>query len=196
MNIDTNTVVTLHYRLRDAKGEIIEESFGAEPMQYMHGTNSMIPGLEQQLQDKQSGDKFIADVTSADAYGEYQDELKQEVPLSAFEGVEDIVPGMRFIAETDVGPRPVTVTEVRDDSVIVDGNHPMAGQSLHFEVEVVEVRAATEEEIAHGHVHGQGGCGGGGCGGGCGDHAEDEGCCGGSGECAKGDDCCGGHGHH
>ncbi|SHH80158.1 peptidylprolyl isomerase [Ferrimonas marina] len=193
MIIDANTVVTLHYRLRNAEGELLEESFGAEPMQYLHGAQNMIPGLEKQLTGKQVGDSFKADVEAAEAYGEYEQGLVQAVPLSAFEGVEDIVPGMRFIAETDVGPRPVVVTEVQDENVIVDGNHPMAGQSLHFEVEVTEVRAATEEELAHGHVHAAGGC----CGGGCGSKEEaDHECCGGSGECAKGDDCCGGHGHH
>ncbi|MBY5922831.1 peptidylprolyl isomerase [Ferrimonas balearica] len=192
MKIDANTVVTLHYRLTDDQGQLVEESFGAEPMQYLHGAHNLIPGLERELDGKQAGDTLSATVAPADAYGEYEESLKQDVPLEAFGGIDDIVPGMRFMAETDQGPRPVVVTEVKDESVVVDGNHPMAGQTLHFEVEVVEVREATAEELAHGHVHAAGGCGGG-----CGSHGDDDHeCCGGSGECSKGDDCCGGHGHH
>ncbi|ADN74974.1 peptidylprolyl isomerase FKBP-type [Ferrimonas balearica DSM 9799] len=193
MKIDANTVVTLHYRLTDDQGQLVEESFGAEPMQYLHGANNLIPGLERELDGKLAGDTLSATVAPADAYGEYEEALKQDVPMEAFGGIEDIVPGMRFMAETDQGPRPVVVTEVKDDSVVVDGNHPMAGQTLHFEVEIVEVREATDEERAHGHVHAGGGC----CGGGCGSHDDEEHeCCGGSGDCSKGDDCCGGHGHH
>ncbi|GAA5191581.1 peptidylprolyl isomerase [Ferrimonas gelatinilytica] len=190
MIIDAKTVVTLHYRLRNAKGELLEESFGAEPMQYLHGAQNMIPGLEKQLTGKQVGESFSADVEAEEAYGAIEPGLIQEVPLSAFEGVDDIAPGMRFMAETEAGPRPVTVTEVKEDAVVVDGNHPMAGQSLHFDIEVMEIREATEEELAHGHVHAAGGCH-------SHDHDHDDhGCCGGSGDCAKGDDCCGGHGHH
>ncbi|MBY5993453.1 peptidylprolyl isomerase [Ferrimonas balearica] len=187
MKIDANTVVTLHYRLKDSQGQLVEESFGAEPMQYLHGANNLIPGLESELAGKQAGDALSATVAPEAAYGEYVEALKQEVPLAAFQGVDDIAPGMRFMAETDQGPRPVVVTEVKDDVVVVDGNHPMAGQTLHFDVEVVEVREATAEELAHGHVHAAGGCGH--------DHDDHE-CCGGSGDCAKGDDCCGGKGHH
>ncbi|WP_298439429.1 peptidylprolyl isomerase [uncultured Ferrimonas sp.] len=187
MIIDAKTVVTLHYRLHNAAGELIEESFGGAPMEYLHGAHNLIPGLEAELQGKQAGAAFKADIDVENAYGPVQSGLIQEVPLASFEGVEDITPGMRFMAQTDEGPRPVTVTEVKDDSVIVDGNHPMAGQALSFEVEVVEVREATDEEIQHGHPHQEGGC--------CGhDHGDD--CCGGKGDCGKGDDCCGGHGHH
>ncbi|MFI3244977.1 MAG: peptidylprolyl isomerase [Ferrimonas sp.] len=219
MIIDNNTVVTLHYRLRNSAGEIIEESFGAEPMEYLHGADNLIPGLEAQLQGKQAGDQLDADIVAADAYGDIELALIQEVPLAAFEGVEDIIPGMRFMAQTDAGPRPVVVTEVKDDTVIVDGNHPMAGQDLNFQVEVVAVREGTEEEIEQGHPASVGGgCCGGGCGshhhheeeeehgccgsGACGshdhghDHAHDDHeCCGGTGSCGNGDECCGKHSH-
>ncbi|USD38394.1 MULTISPECIES: peptidylprolyl isomerase [Ferrimonas] len=187
MKIAANTVVTMHYRLRDGDGELIEDSFDGQPMQYMHGTNNLIPGLEAELNDKAAGDKMSVSVAPEQAYGPYQDGLKQEVPMAAFAGVEDIAPGMRFMAETDQGPTPVTVTEVKDDTVVVDGNHPLAGVTLNFDVEVVEVRAATEEEIAHGHLHAEGGCCGGGCSGE--DKGDDHECCGGTGEC-------GGEGHH
>ncbi|WP_035387008.1 FKBP-type peptidyl-prolyl cis-trans isomerase [Ferrimonas senticii] len=194
MIIDNNIVVTMHYRLHNSAGEMIEESFGGAPMEYLHGAQNIIPGLEAQLTGKQVGDKLTAKVAAADAYGEIEPGLIQEVPMEAFEGIDDIVPGMRFMADTEQGPRPVVVVEVKDDSVVMDGNHPMAGEDLMFEVEITELRAATEEEIAHGHLHQAGGCcGGGGCG--SHDHDEDHECCGGSGNCAKGDDCCGGHGH-
>ncbi|TKB55338.1 peptidylprolyl isomerase [Ferrimonas aestuarii] len=210
MKIAANTVVTMHYRLRNGEGELIEDSFDGQPMQYMHGTNNLIPGLEVELTDKVVGDKISASIAPEQAYGPYQDGLKQEVPLEAFGGIDNIVPGMRFMAETDQGPTPVTVTEVKDDTVVVDGNHPLAGVTLNFEVEVMDIREATEEEIAHGHLHGAGGCGGG-CGGcdeqeGCDSavaeepaHEEHE-CCGGKGNCGEGKgpdhQCCGGHGHH
>ncbi|QIZ77554.1 FKBP-type peptidyl-prolyl cis-trans isomerase [Ferrimonas lipolytica] len=199
MIIDAKTVVTIHYRLHNSAGEKIEESFGGAPMEYLHGAQNLIPGLEAQLQGKKAGDTFTADIAEEDAYGAIEPGLVQEVPLSAFEGVDDIIPGTRFMAQTEQGPRPVVVTEVKDDTVIVDGNHPMAGQALSFYVEVADVRAATEDEVAHGHPHQEGGCcGGGGCGSHDHDHSHDDDheCCGGSGDCAKGDDCCGGHGHH
>ncbi|TKB49340.1 peptidylprolyl isomerase [Ferrimonas sediminicola] len=192
MKIAAHTVVTLHYRLRDGEGELIEDSFGGQPMQYLHGANNLIPGLEAQLTDKAAGDKLEASVAPEQAYGPYQEGLKQEVPLAAFGEIEDITPGMRFMAETDQGPAPVVVAEVRDDSVVVDGNHPLAGVTLQFEVEVVEVRAATEEEIAHGHIHAAGGC----CGGGCGDKGDDHECCGGTGECGSHEEGHGGCGCH
>lgn len=182
MNIAQNTAVKIHYRLTNAQGELVESSFEGEPMLYLHGANNMIPGLEKALEGKTAGDKFDVTVEAEEAYGPYHDTLRQEVPLEAFGGIEDIAPGMRFIAETQMGQRPVVVAEVKDDSVIIDGNHPFAGQDLNFNVEVVEVRAATEEEIAHGHIHAHGGCGGHGSEGGCcggHDHEDSEGCCGG-----------------
>ncbi|QIR15218.1 peptidylprolyl isomerase [Shewanella aestuarii] len=161
MKISKHAAVTIHYRLTDAQGLLLESSFDSEPMIYLHGTENLIPGLENELDGKVAGDKFEATIPADQAYGEYHDGLKQEVPLEAFGDIEDIVPGMRFIAETEMGQRPVQVTEVKDDVVVVDGNHPLAGQALTFNVEVVEVREATAEELAHGHIHAHGGsCGG------------------------------------
>ena len=153
---------------------MLESSFDMQPMVYLHGANNLIPGLEKALEGRAVGEVIDVTVDAEDAYGPYHDGLRQEVPLSAFGDIEDIVPGMRFIAETEMGQRPVQVSEVKNDTVVVDGNHPLAGQALVFYVEVMDVREATEEEIAHGHIHAQGGCGShGGC---CGGES-DEGCC-------------------
>ncbi|WP_335917343.1 peptidylprolyl isomerase [Shewanella chilikensis] len=179
MQITQHSAVTIHYRLTDAKGQLIESSFEADPMVYLHGMENLIPGLEKALEGKSKGDTLEVTIESEEAYGPYHDGLRQEVPLEAFGDIQDIVPGMRFIAETEMGQRPVQVTEVLDNSVIVDGNHPLAGQSLTFNVEVMDVREATAEEIAHGHIHAHGGCGGqgqdhGGC---CGGHDHEHGGC-------------------
>ncbi|QFU21758.1 peptidylprolyl isomerase [Shewanella eurypsychrophilus] len=172
MKITQHCAVSIHYRLTNEQGELIEDSFGGEPMLYLHGADNMIPGLEAELEGKVAGDKLEVSVSSESGYGPYHDGLRQEVPVSAFGDIQDIVPGMRFIAETEMGQRPVQVKEVKDDVVIVDGNHPLAGQSLSFSVEVLEVREASAEEIAHGHIHAHGSCGS--------EHEHEGGCCGGS----------------
>ncbi|WP_345843332.1 peptidylprolyl isomerase [Shewanella algae] len=179
MQITQHSAVTIHYRLTDAKGQLIESSFETDPMVYLHGMENLIPGLEKALEGKSKGDTLEVTIEAEEAYGPYHDGLRQEVPLEAFGDIQDIVPGMRFIAETEMGQRPVQVTEVLDNSVIVDGNHPLAGQSLTFNVEVMDVREATAEEVAHGHIHAHGGCGGhghdhGGC---CGGHDHEHGSC-------------------
>ncbi|QYJ76265.1 MULTISPECIES: peptidylprolyl isomerase [Shewanella] len=181
MKITKNSAVTIHYRLSDSQGQLIESSFEADPMVYLHGAENLIPGLENALEGKLAGDTLEVTVDCEQAYGPYHDGLRQEVPLEAFGDIQDIVPGMRFIAETEMGQRPVQVTEVLENTVVVDGNHPLAGQSLTFFVEVKDVRLATDEEVAHGHIHAHGGCGGhhhhhdeGGC---CGGHDHDHGHC-------------------
>ena len=187
MTISQNKVVKVHYTLSNQQGEQLESSFEMEPMEYIHGAQNIIPGLEQALEAKNVGDVIDVTVDAEQAYGPYHDGLCQEVPLNAFGDIEDIVPGMRFIAETDMGQRPVQITDVKDDTVIVDGNHPLAGQALTFHVEVVDVRDATEEEIAHGHLHQHGGCSSkGGC---CGGEEKEGGCCQDEGE--KSSSCCG-----
>ncbi|GGI69091.1 peptidylprolyl isomerase [Shewanella gelidii] len=176
MKITQNSAVSIHYRLSDDQGQQIENSFDGEPLLYLHGSENLIPGLEAELEGKEEGDKFDVTVAAENAYGPSHEGLIQEVPLEAFGDAEDLVPGMRFIAETEMGQRPVQITEIRDDVVVVDGNHPLAGKELSFSVEVVSVREATEEEVAHGHLH-----------------ASEGGCCGGSGEKEGG--CCGGGDH-
>lgn len=152
-----DTVVQFNYTLTDKDGNILDQSRG-EPLAYLHGHHNIIPGLEKQMEGKAVGDKFKATVAPADAYGEYIAEAVQEVPRSNFQGVDNIEVGMQFQSQSEDGHvMLVTVKEVNDDVVIVDGNHPLAGVELTFDVEIVEIREATAEELAHGHAHGVGG---------------------------------------
>ncbi|WP_367971178.1 peptidylprolyl isomerase [Vibrio scophthalmi] len=188
MKIEKNVVVSLAYQLK-VEDAVVDQSTVDAPLDYLHGNNNLITGLENELEGKVAGDKFEVTIAPEDAYGEHNDELVQRVPADVFQGVDEIEVGMRFLADTDQGPIPVEITEVDGDEVVVDGNHMLAGQTLTFVVEVVAVREATEEEIAHGHIHQGGGC----CGGHDHDHDHEGGCCGGE---DKGDDheCCGGGG--
>ena len=154
MKIEKNKVVSINYTLKNDGGEVLDSSEGGEPLAYLHGQGNLIPGLETELEGKEEGEQFETQITPSDAYGEYNDALIAEVPRDRFTGVEDIDVGMEFQAQTsDGGSQIVRVTEVGDDSVKVDANHPLAGQTLHFDVTVADVRDATEEEIDHGHVH-------------------------------------------
>jgi len=157
MQIAQNSVVAFHYTLTNDAGEVLDSSEGREPLTYLHGAGNIIPGLEKELEGKAAGDKVEAKVAPAEGYGELQEQLVQEVPRDAFQGVEGIEPGMQFQAQTEGGPLMVTVTKVEGDTVTVDGNHPLAGQHLNFDVEIAEVREASQEEVEHGHVHGEGG---------------------------------------
>lgn len=154
--IAKDQVVSFHYTLTDEQGNVIDKSDG-QPLVYLHGANNIIPGLENALVGKATGDKLTVSVEPAEGYGEYQAELVQEVPRQMFQGVDQIQAGMQFQAQTEDGVQIVTVKDVTDDIVIVDGNHPLAGQTLNFDVEVVEIRPATTDELAHGHAHGVGG---------------------------------------
>ncbi len=157
MSIKQDTVVTIHYVLRDDAGEIIDQSAEGEPLAYLHGHGNLIAGLERELEGKARGDKLKVQISPADAYGEYSKDLLQKIPRRALKGIGKVTVGMRLQAETAQGPRSVTVTQITGDMVTLDANHPLAGKKLHFEVEIDDVRAATEEELAHGHVHGPGG---------------------------------------
>ncbi len=154
MAIGTDSVVTIHYTLKDAAGAVLDQSGPGEPLAYLHGHGNIIPGLEKQLTGKNPGDALTVTVPPAEGYGEYSKDLVQDVPRRALRGVKDVTMGMHLHAQTAEGPRTVTVTKMIGDMVTLDGNHPLAGQSLHFEVRIEAVRAATEEELAHGHVHG------------------------------------------
>lgn len=156
--IAQDTVVTFNYTLTNQEGKVLDHSKEGEPLAYLHGHGNIIPGLEEQLLGKSVGDKFVATIAPEDAYGEYIAEAVQEVPRANFQGVDNIAVGMQFQTQTDDGHvMLVTVKDVNDDVVIVDGNHPLAGETLTFDVEVVGVREATSEELAHGHAHGVGG---------------------------------------
>jgi len=148
-------VVTIHYTLTNDQGEQLDSSReeGREPLTYLEGAQNIIGGLESALADKETGDQVKVSVEPAEAYGEVNEELIQPVPRSAFEGVDTIEPGMQFQVQTPGGPQIVRVVEVAEETVTIDANHPLAGQTLHFDVEVVSTRAATEEEQAHGHAH-------------------------------------------
>lgn len=158
MTISQHKVVSIHYKVVDvASGETIDSSEGGAPMTYLHGAQNIIPGLEAALEGKQVGDEFEVTVAAADAYGDYSEDRVQKVPREAFTGVESIEPGMTFTAQTGQGPISVIVTEVDETTVTVDANHPLAGKSLAFSVSVQSIRDASEEELSHGHVHGEGG---------------------------------------
>ncbi|RBP49620.1 FKBP-type peptidyl-prolyl cis-trans isomerase [Arenicella xantha] len=156
--IKQNTVVTMHYELKNAQGEVLDSSKDQEPLVYLHGAGNIIVGLEEQLEGKTIGDEVNAVVPPEKGYGLPVDALIQTVPREAFGAeIDKVDVGMRFQAETEQGPVPVVVTAMDDTSVTVDGNHPLAGQELHFNVNVSAVREASAEEIEHGHVHGVGG---------------------------------------
>ena len=159
MHIEKNRVVTLHYTLRDEQGSVIESSAGGAPLSYLHGKGGIIPGLERALAGKSAGDKVNVSVPPEQAYGRRDERLLQVLPRSRFAGDGEIVPGAQLRASGQGGSRVVTVVKVERDFVTVDTNHPLAGRTLHFSVEVVEVRKATHEEVSHGHVHGPGGHG-------------------------------------
>ena len=205
MKVAKNVVVSIAYQVRTEDGVLVDEAPANQPLEYLQGHNNLVIGLENALEGKAVGDKFEVRVKPEEGYGEYNENMVQRVPKEVFVGVDDLEVGMRFIADTDMGPLPVVITEVGESDVVVDGNHMLAGQELLFNVEVVATREATLEEIAHGHIHQEGGCCGGhdsdeaghGCG--CGgqhhdhdhhdhhhhDHGHGHGGCG-----------CGGHGHH
>jgi FKBP-type peptidyl-prolyl cis-trans isomerase SlyD len=157
MSITQDQVVSIHYTLRDDAGEIIDRSAEGEPLAYLHGHGNLIPGLERELTGKNTGDRLQVRVAPADGYGEYDRELVQQVPRRALKGIGDVRVGLRLQAQTAQGARAFTITGVNGDMVTLDGNHPLAGKSLNFEVEIAGMRPATEEELSHGHVHGAGG---------------------------------------
>ncbi len=154
MPVAQDSVVTLHYTLKDDAGTVLDSSSPQEPLAYLHGHGNLIPGLEKELEGKNAGDALTVTVAPADGYGEYDERLVQSVPRRSLRGIKDIKPGMHLHAQTEDGPRTVTVTKVLGDMVTLDGNHPLAGKSLHFDVRIEDVRPATEEELSHGHVHG------------------------------------------
>lgn len=155
MEVAKHKVVLIDYTLTDESGAVLDSSQGAEPLAYIHGIGNIIPGLEEALEGKSAGDALQVSVPPAQAYGERDDALTQAVPRDRFEGADELQVGMQFHTMSEAGAQQVvTVVGVEEDSVTVDANHPLAGVTLNFDVNVVEVREATEEELAHGHVHG------------------------------------------
>jgi len=153
-------VVIMHYTLKNAEGEELDSSVGAEPLAYLHGADNIVPGLESALTGKSVGDTVNVVVPPAEGYGERVGEPEQ-APKSAFPEGAEIEPGMPVFAEGPNGePVALWVVEVAEDYVVLDPNHPLAGETLHFDVEIVGIREATEDEMAHGHPHGPDGHGG------------------------------------
>ena len=157
MQITNDAVALLEYELKSDDGTVIDSSKGNAPLAYMHGKGQLIPGLEAELEGKAAGDEFQVRIEPENAYGERNEQLVQAAKREQFPAEVDLQPGMQFQAQTQAGPTVVTVVRVEDDVVTLDGNHPLAGVALNFEVKVVEVREATKEELDHGHVHGPGG---------------------------------------
>lgn len=158
MQIADKHVVTLHYTVKTQDGDIIDESQSSEPLAFIQGSHYMIEGLEKALYGKQKGDKFALTVEPNEAYGNRQEQLVQEVPVSMFSNM-DVEVGMSFRATTDEGEQSVIIIDKDDEIVTIDGNHPLSGMTLSFDVSIEDVREATSDELAHGHVHGAGGCG-------------------------------------
>lgn len=156
MQISKHKVVTMDYTLSDDNGTVIDSSRESEPLSYIQGTGNIIPGLETALEGKAAGDKVNVSIDPADGYGERDESLLQVVPRNLF-NVDSVEVGMFFETQSQAGAQVVTVVGVTDEEVTVDANHPLAGKTLNFDVDVVEVRDASEEELEHGHVHGPGG---------------------------------------
>jgi FKBP-type peptidyl-prolyl cis-trans isomerase SlyD len=159
MIIGDDSVVSFHYTLRDDTGSINESSAGGEPIVYLHGRNAIVPGLERELAGKKAGDKFTATVKPEDGYGERDENAVQRVPRKYIVNRDPLEAGQMVIVNTRDGGRQARVVKVGHFNVDLDLNHPLAGRTLTFDIEVVGVRAATEEELAHGHAHGPDGHG-------------------------------------
>ena len=156
MQIAENLVALIHYTLKNETGEVLDSSAGQEPLSFVCGANNIVSGLENALLGKVVGDKLDVVVKPEEGYGDIREELVQKVDRANFEGIDNIEVGMQFMAEAPWGQQPVTVIAVEEKEVTLDGNHPLAGQTLQFSVEVTDVREATEDELAHGHVHDEG----------------------------------------
>ena len=151
--IGKNAVVSINYTLTNDAGEVMDTSEGREPLTYLHGANNLIPGLEKEMEGQTSGQSFKVTIPPAEAYGESNPELIQTLSKDMFKGVDKVEPGMGFTAQGPQGEQHIVVTAVDGDQVTIDANHPMAGKTLHFAVEIVSVRDASAEEVEHGHVH-------------------------------------------
>jgi FKBP-type peptidyl-prolyl cis-trans isomerase SlyD len=156
MKITKNSVVVMHYAVSDSDDTLIDSSYDHKPMAIIYGTGYLIPGLEDALVDHQAGDKFEVSVEADKAYGPRHDDYVQSVQKDLLQGVEDLAVGTQLRATTDEGEQTVIVIDITDDVVTVDGNHPLAGLDLKFDVEILEVREATAAELEHGHIHAEG----------------------------------------
>ena len=153
--VTAGKVVFFHYTLRDEHGEVLDTSEGSLPLPYLHGSGNIVPGLERQMAGRAVGDRFAAVVPPEEGYGVPEGPGPQAIPRDAFPDDAELEEGMQFMAEDDDGETiPLWVLSIEEDSIVVDRNHPLAGTTLHFQVEITEIRDATEDEIDHGHPHG------------------------------------------
>lgn len=158
MKISKNTIASIEYTLRDDEGEIIDSSEGESPLEVLVGQGQLIPGLEKALMGLEAGSAFKVSVDPEEAYGDYNPELEVVVPMAQIKTDDEIEEGVHFQVDTPDGTLIYEVQKIEGDQVTMNGNHPLAGQVLHFDVKVVSVRAATEDELTHGHAHSEGGC--------------------------------------
>jgi FKBP-type peptidyl-prolyl cis-trans isomerase SlyD len=154
MEVSNNSVVTFHYTLTDEGGEVIESSVGSQPLAYLHGHGQIIPGLEAAMHGKSSGQSFSVQIAPEEAYGQRTEGLVEHMPREAFDEGIELKPGTTYVAHTEEGDIELQVVGTEGDQVVVDGNHPLAGMTLKFDIQVTDVRPATDEEVSHGHAHG------------------------------------------
>lgn len=157
MKIENKKVVAIHYTLTDNNGVQIDSSEGSDPLHYLHGYGNIIPGLEEALSGKENGDKISVSIPPEKAYGVYDEKDKLQVHKSQFEGIDEIKVGMDIQTRTDKGIKVYRVEKIFGDTVILNGNHALAGETLNFDVEIMDIREASQEELEHGHVHAPGG---------------------------------------
>ena len=157
MQIARDLVVSIHYTLTNNSGDMLDSSEGQDPLAYLHGHGNIIPGLENALDGKKIGDKLDVNIPPKEAYGIRDKNLVKDVSPNVFKEVDDLEVGMQFRANSEGEMRVFTITKISDDLITIDGNHPLADVELNFQVEVVDIRKPSEEELHHGHVHGPGG---------------------------------------
>jgi FKBP-type peptidyl-prolyl cis-trans isomerase SlyD len=157
MKISDNKVVQIHYVLKDEDGKELESSYGQEPLAYLHGKNNMLVGVEKALTDKAAGDKFSITLAPEDAYGERKEDAVERISVKHLHGATKWAPGMVATINTEQGQMQVTIIKVGKFMATCDINPPLAGKTLTFDLEVVDVRDATDAELEHGHAHGAGG---------------------------------------
>ncbi|MFQ3189595.1 MAG: FKBP-type peptidyl-prolyl cis-trans isomerase SlyD [Paraglaciecola sp.] len=160
MQISKGTVVQFHYRIKDLDGKEIESNFGEQAVAYLHGYNNMMPGIERSLESMSKGDELEAELETEETYGEIQADSMQRIPVKHLQSPEKKPKwkaGMTAVVNSEHGQREVTLIKVGKFMVTIDTNHPLAGKTLQFEFLVEDVRAATDEEVEHGHAHGAGG---------------------------------------
>ena len=158
MNISKKCVVSFHYTLTDGSGKVLETTEGQEPMVYLHGADNIMPSLEKALSGKTAGDKLHVSILAAEAFGLHNDAMVQELPLDMFSNFGKLEVGMEFdVDTTGHGEQIAVITKIDGDKVYLDGNHELAGVDLTYDIEITDVRAASEDEIKHRHAHGAGG---------------------------------------